>query len=113
LKDSLTALRTHVGHWVHPARRQAQGLAPTPRWMPLPQLLYAQGLKTTRRRRLVRVRHRVVCGTLKAVEQVRAACGWQINTAFVDRLHLTIRQHVAAIGRRVSTLCQGEDGRRQ
>ena len=27
-----------------------------------------------------------------------------------DRLNLTIRQHVAAVGRRVSTLCKGEDG---
>ncbi len=39
-----------------------------------------------------------------------AACGWQINTAFVERLNLSLRQHVAAIGRRVSTLCKGEDG---
>jgi hypothetical protein len=41
---------------------------------------------------------------------VLAACGWQIQTAFVERLNLTIRQHVAAVGRRVSTLCKGEDG---
>jgi IS1 family transposase len=112
-KEYLTALLTHLGHWVHPARRQATGPMPKPRWMPLPQLLYAQGIKTTRRRRLVRVHHRVVFGTLEAVQQVLAACGWQINTAFVERLNLTIRQHVAAIGRRVSTLCKGEDGLRQ
>ena len=42
-----------------------------------------------------------------------AACGWQINTAFVERLNLSLRQHVAAVGRRVSTLCKGEDGLRQ
>lgn len=30
----------------------------------------------------------------------------------MERVHLTIRQHVAAVGRRVSTLCKGEDGRR-
>ena len=70
-------------------------------------------IKTTRRRRLVRVSHRVVFGTREAVQQVLAACGWQINTAFVEGLHLTIRQHVAAVGRRVSTLCKGEDGLRQ
>jgi IS1 family transposase len=108
-----TALLTHYGQWVQPARQRAQGLAPKPRWMPLPQLLYAQVIKTVRRRRLVRVRHRVVWGTLEAVQQVLAASGWQINTAFVERLNLTIRQHVAAIGRRVSTLCKGEDGLRQ
>jgi len=81
--------------------------------MPLPQLRYAQVVKTVQRRRLVRVHHRVVFGTLEAVQQVLTVCGWQINTSFVERLNLTIRQHVAAIGRRVSTLCKGEDGLRQ
>ena len=66
--------------------------------MPLPPLLYAQVVKTVRRRRLVRVRHRVVFATLEAVEQVLAACGWQIQTAFVERLNLDIRQRVAAVG---------------
>jgi IS1 family transposase len=112
-KDYLTALLTHYGQWVQLPRRQDKGPAPKPRWMPLPQLLYAQVVKTVRRRRLVRVRHRVVFGTLEAVQQGLAACGWQINTSFVERLNLTIRQHVAAIGRRVSTLCKGEEGLRQ
>ena len=58
---------------------------------------------------LVRVRHRVVFGSLEAVNAVFAALGCQINTAFVERLNLTIRQHIAAVGRRVSTLCKGED----
>jgi len=44
---------------------------------------------------------------------VLAACGWQINTAFIERINLSIRQHVAAVGRRVSTLCKGEDGLHQ
>jgi hypothetical protein len=51
-----------------------------------------------------------VFGTLMAVQQVLAACGWTINTAFVERLNLDIRQRVAAVGRRVNTLCQGEAG---
>src|SRR5262249_10445613 len=109
-REYATALLTHYGQWVQPPRRQAHGPAPKPRWMPGPQLLYAQVVKTVRRRRLVRVSHRVVFGTLEVVQQVLAACGWQINTSFVERLNLTIRQHVAAVGRRVSTLCKGEDG---
>jgi IS1 family transposase len=113
LREYMTALLTHYGQWIQPSRRQATGPPPKPRWMPLPQLLYAQVIKTVRRRRLVRVSHRVVFGTLEAVQQVLAACGWQINTAFVERLNLSMRQHVAAIGRRVSTLCKGEDGVRQ
>ena len=112
-KAYTTALLTHYGQWVQPARQRAQGPAPKPRWMPLPELLYAQVVKTVRRRRLVRVRHRVVFGTLEAIQQVLAAHGWQINTAFVERLNLTIRQHVAAVGRRVNTLCKGEDGMQQ
>ena len=112
-REYLTALLPHYGHWVQPPRRQVQGPAPKARWMPLPQLLYAQVVKTVRRRRLVRVSHRVVFGTLEAVKDVLAPHGWHINTAFVERLNLTIRQHVAAVGRRVSTLCKGEDGLRQ
>jgi hypothetical protein len=81
--------------------------------MPLPQLLYAQLGKTVRRRRLVRVSHRVVFGILAAVEQGLAACGWQLQTACVERLNLDSRQRVAAVGRRVTTLCKGEDGMRQ
>jgi IS1 family transposase len=111
-KEYATGLLTPFGHWVQPPRRQATGAAPKPRWLPRPQLLYAQVVKTVRRRRLVRVRHRVVFGTLEAVEQVLAACGWQINTAFIERINLSIRQHVAAVGRRVTTLCKGEDGLR-
>ena len=107
----VTALLTHYGHWVHPPRQRTQGPAPKPRWMPLPQLLYAQVVKTVRR--LVDVQHRVVFGTLAAVQQGLAACGWQINTAFVERINLSLRQHVAAIGRRATTLCKGEDGLRQ
>ena len=78
--------------------------------MPLPGLLYAQVVKQYRRKRVVGVKHRVVFGTLGAIEQVLAACGWKINTSFVERLNLDIRQRVAAVGRRVNTLCQGEDG---
>jgi hypothetical protein len=112
-REYMTALLTHYGHWVQPARRQDKGPHPKPRWLPLPHLLYAQVIKTVRRQRLVRVSHRVVFGTFEAVQQVLAACGWQINTAFIERVNLSIRQHVAAVGRRVSTLCKGEEGLRQ
>jgi len=109
-KDYFAAILAHFGLWVHPERRQATGPAPKPRWMPLPQLLYAQVVKTVRRRRLVEVKHRVVFGTVEAVNQVLLPFGWQINTAFVERLNLDLRQHIAAVGRRVNTLCKGEDG---
>src|SRR5438309_2252926 len=112
-KEYATALLTHLGQWIQPPRRQDKGPHPKPRWLPLPQLLYAQVVKTVRRRRLVRVQHRVVFGTLEAVNAVLAPLGCQINTAFVERINLDIRQHVAAVGRRVSTLCKHEAGLRQ
>jgi IS1 family transposase len=110
LKDYGTALLAHFGYWMPPERRQDKGPRPKPRWMPLPELLYAQVVKSYRRRRIVGVKHRVVFGTQLAIDQVLAACGWTINTAFIERLNLDIRQRVAAVGRRVNTLCQAEEG---
>jgi hypothetical protein len=55
----------------------------------------------------------VVFGTREAIEQILAKRGWRINTAFAERLNLDLRQHVAAIGRRVNTLCKHEAGLRQ
>src|SRR5262249_11061438 len=112
-KEYTTALLTHYEHWRQQPRRQDKGPHPKPRWLPLPHLLYAQVIKTTRRRRLVRVTQRVVFGTIAAVKQGLEPYGWQINTAFVERLNLDIRQRVAAVGRRVNTLCQSADGLRQ
>jgi IS1 family transposase len=104
-KEYLPALLTHFGHWVAPGHRQTK-----PRWMPLPTLLYAQVIKTMRRRRIIEVKRRVVFGTKAAVGQVLAACGWQINTSLVERLNLSLRQRVAAIGRRSATPCKSEKG---
>jgi hypothetical protein len=78
--EYMTALLTHYGQWVQPPRRQSTGPMPKSRWMPLPGLLYAQVVKTVRRRRLVRVRHRVVFGALEAVNHVLAPRGWPIQT---------------------------------
>jgi len=70
-------------------------------------------IKTIHRGQRVRVSHRVVLGTLEAVAQALAACGWQIQTAFIERFNLSMRQHMATVGRRGATLCKGEDGLRQ
>src|SRR5262245_6874026 len=113
LKEYATALLTHFGQWVDLPRLCPTGPVPKLRWVPHPALLYAQVIKTYRRRRLVRMRHRVVFGTPAQVTQVLAAHGWRINTAFIERANLSIRQHVAAVGRRVLTLCKHEAGLRQ
>src|SRR5438046_5621297 len=88
-REYLTALLTHYGYWVQPSRRQDKGPHPKPHWMPLPQLLYAQVVKTVRRRRLVRVRHRVVFGTLETVNAVLAPLGCQDQ----HRVHRAAEPH--------------------
>jgi len=52
-------------------------------------------------------------GPAATVESILAKRGWKINASFVERLNLDFRQHVAAIGRRVTTLCKHEAGLRQ
>jgi len=84
-----------------------------PRWMPRPQLRYEQVVTSYRRRRVVRVRPRVGFGTMAGVKRVLATTGWQINTALIERVDRTIRQHGAVVGRRVMTLCTPEAGIRQ
>lgn len=37
---------------------------------------------------------------LLIIDSIPAKRGWKINTAFIERLNLDFRQHVAAIGRR-------------
>jgi hypothetical protein len=63
-----------------------------------------------RRRRIVEGKPRVVFGAKVAGDQRLAACGWQINTSFVARLNLRLRQRVAAIGRRSATPWKSEEG---
>src|SRR5438093_10470534 len=46
-KEYMRALLSHFGSWVQPARRQATGPVSKPRWMPLPELRYAQVIDTT------------------------------------------------------------------
>jgi hypothetical protein len=55
----------------------------------------------------------VAFGSQRAIAQVVAAWGWPRNTALVERLNRDIRQRVAARGRRVTTLGQGEAGVRE
>jgi len=100
-----TALLIHFGQWMPPC-----GTSVKPRWFPVPGLVYAQVIKTVRRGRLVRVKQRLVFGCLEEVRARLGRWGWKINTAFVERLNLSIRQHLPALGRRVMTRAQSPVG---
>ena len=106
-----TALLTHFGHWVQIPRRGNYGRHPKPRWLPLPQLQYAQVVKKRHKGRVISVTHRLVYGSLEIVERIMAqSIGNVINTAFMERLNLSIRQHVSALGRKVLAIAKGEVG---
>jgi IS1 family transposase len=94
-----TALLTHFGHWLQSPTPSGRTLKPC--WFPLPGLLYAQFIKHRRRRRIVCIKQRLVFGDRQQLHKVLDRLGWKINTAFVERLNLTIRQHIPALGHRV------------
>ena len=71
-------------------------------------LLYAQVVKEYRRRKLTRVLRRMLLGTARAWATAMAAAGTRvsINTAFAERLNLTLRQGLAALTRRSQALAK-------
>jgi hypothetical protein len=76
----------------------------------LPTLQYAQVVKKCRRRRLVKLIQRVVFGCHETIQQTLETYAWQINTAFIERLNLTLRQHVWALAQRTSHLAKTQLG---
>lgn len=98
------ALTAHFGLWVTSGRRR--------HWHVDPRLLYGQLHKRYRRRRLVRIRYRMGCGSQRALQAALRALGWsgRLQTAFVERLNLTVRQSVAALTRRTWATAQTSTG---
>jgi len=77
-------------------------------WQVEPRLIYGQVKKCYRRRKLVRVRHVVRLGTeatLKACLQGLGFSG-RLNTAFIERVNLTVRHGIAALARRTWATAQ-------
>ena len=96
------ALTAHFGAWVEGRGRQAR------QWQVAVALLYGQVKKTYRRRKVVRVTHVMRCGTraqLRAALQ-RLGLSGRLNTAFVDRVNLTVRRSVAGLARRTWSTAQ-------
>ena len=71
-----------------------------------PACLYGQVIKTRRNDRIVKVERRAVIGDGWRLEQALhdSEDSVKLNTSFVERLNLTIRQGSAYLGRR--TICQ-------
>jgi IS1 family transposase/transposase-like protein len=96
------ALTAHFGNWVETLGRT------THHWQVRAGLLYGQLIKHYRRRRLARVERRALLGSLDQLTAALHTFGWsgKIQTAFVERLNLTVRQAVTALTRRTWGLAQ-------
>jgi IS1 family transposase len=96
------ALTAHFGQWIKDVGRRAG------QWQVAAGLLYGQVKKHYRRRRLVRVTQVLRCGTRTALTTALQTLGLsgRLNTAFVERVNLTLRQSVAALVRRTWSTAQ-------
>ena len=102
LRLYIYALTAHCGCWRQPRGRQK------PVWEIASAFLYAQLRKIHRRRRLVRVERRMLWGELGHLKDGLMALGLsgKINTAFIERLNLTLRQGISCLARRTWGMAQ-------
>lgn len=108
-----TALLTHFGHWVTLSRQGQRGPHPKPRWEPRPELNYAQVVKHRVRGRVVAVTTRVVFGSPQAIRASLKSLGQTINSAFIERVNLTLRSHLPALVRKTLSFAKSPEGLRQ
>jgi IS1 family transposase len=92
------ALTAHFGHWLVVGRRGRKVL----RWQVAAELIYGQVKKSYRRRKLTRVTTVMRLGTEAALKVVLEGLGFsgRLNTAFIERVNLTVRHAIAALARR-------------
>lgn len=98
------ALLHTYGAWHQPPRNGTRGRFPEPRRVPPPDLLYAQVVKKREQGRVVEVQSRVVFGCAEQVEALLEASpvSRTINTSFVERDNLTMRQSNRRLTRRTN-----------
>ncbi len=96
LKHYYYALTAHYGEWVV---REGEKKAV---WLVLSEFLYAQVIKQQRRFQLVSVERRLLWGSAEEYRSRLKSNGLSgnINTSFVERANLTIRQSVSKLTRR-------------
>jgi IS1 family transposase/transposase-like protein len=104
------SLTAHFGTWVETLGTKKQ------EWQVAATLLYGQLIKSYRRRTLVRVERVMRWGTLDALKTKLQEAGWSgvLQTAFVERVNLTVRRGLAMFARRswstTQTVAQLKDG---
>jgi IS1 family transposase len=97
-------LAAHFGHWFETGRQRRK----VRQWQVEAELIYGQVKKCYRRRKLVRVTHVMRLGTQTALKATLQGMGFsgRLNTAFIERVNLTVRHGVAALARRTWATAQ-------
>jgi transposase-like protein/IS1 family transposase len=98
------ALTAHFGQWLEVSCRGRK----VRQWQVAAGLIYGQVKKSYRRRKLERVTHVMRLGTSTTLKVALQGMGFsgRLNTAFIERVNLTIRHGVAALARRTWATAQ-------
>ena len=98
------ALTAHFGQWLALNHRGRN----VRRWQVAAGLIYGQVKKSYRRRKLVGVTHVMRLGTKADLKVVLQGLGFsgRLNTAFIERVNLTVRHGVASLARRTWATAQ-------
>ena len=99
--DSFETALVHTYGLIETPEYSGRGRPPQPRWIPYEDLKYAQVCKIRKKGKVIRVVQRVVFGdeeeVLKLLGADKNRC---INTAYIERFHLTIRNCLARFVRK-------------
>ena len=95
----------HYSHVENRAKTGKQGRPPKPLLVIDPELQYATVHKTRKNGKVVKVERNVIFGDPKCIDQAIEASkiSKNINTSFIERLNLTLRNHSRKLTRK--TLC--------
>ncbi len=98
------ALTAHFGQWLQVVRRGRN----VSQWQVARELIYGQVKKIYRRRKLVQVTHVMRLGTEEDLKIALQGLGLsrRLNTAFIERVNLTVRHGIAALARRTWATAQ-------
>jgi hypothetical protein len=105
LRQYFWALTAHFGYRIMLPRKRK------PTWIVDAWLRYGQLKKMRRGRKLHYIQTEVLCGSRQAIRQTLEALGFSsiINTSFIERLNLTLRQMIAPLTRRTWSLAKSNE----